>query len=72
MPQIKADIEIGRRMYEESIRLFGSVPKAAKALGAERKTPWSWDGGATPQTRFLVRLHYAGGDVMYVLTGKRS
>lgn len=74
MGRRKGERVIGERMYEELIRLFPNqtVAKMTRALGCDRKMPWHWRNGDTPQTIFLQRLHYLGGDVLYVLTGCRS
>ena len=71
MSQVKADIEIGMRMFEEVDRLFPYLSKAAKELRVDHKTVDGWANGATPTGLSLARLHHAGGDVIYVLSGKR-
>ena len=71
MPRIKADVNIGKRMHEEIYRLFPSYTSAANALRCDRKCISLWSTGTTPDTLQLARLHYLGGDVIYVLTGNR-
>ena len=68
------DIEIGRRAAEECDRIFPTRRAAAKALGADRKlvTNWASSISASPSAHMLAKLHYAGADVMYILTGRRS
>ena len=72
MSQFKADIEIGMRMFEEAERLFQCSSKAAKELKVDYKTVDGWANGSTPTGLSLARLHHAGGDVIYVLSGKRG
>lgn len=72
MAKHKGDIEIGRRMVEELYRIFGNRTKIIKQLGCGKNCLASWNDGGTPGGHMLAKLHYFGGDVMYVLTGKRS
>lgn len=72
MPKVKGDILVGHRMSEEVDRLFTTRISAAKALKCDRKAIRAWECGATPGGLHLARLHYLGGDVIYVLTGKRE
>ena len=71
MAKRKAHICIGQRMYEECLRLFPSNKKAAKAIGCDISTLKFWMNGSAPSAIFLSRLNFAGGDVVYVLTGER-
>lgn len=68
----KADIEIGFRMANECIRLFGSPSAAGRAMRCDRKNIHAWRNGYTPSALFLARLQFLGGDALYVLTGKRA
>ena len=72
MAKHKGDIEIGRRMVEELERVFGSKANAVRQMPCEWNAMASWRDGGTPGGHMLAKLHYFGGDVMYVLTGKRS
>lgn len=72
MAKRKGDVAIGCRMAEELSRLFPTKKIAAERLGFERKSVLFWSCGTTPSALALARLHYCGGDVIYVLTGKRS
>ena len=67
----KAEIGIGQRMYEEILRLFPSDTEAAVAIGCNRSSLKFWRNGSTPSAMFISRLYFAGGDVLYVLTGRR-
>ena len=67
-----ADIEIGRRMSEEVERIWLEKGKTIQQLGIGRNSLNEWRNGKTPGGYMLQKLHYFGGDVMYVLTGKRS
>ncbi len=68
----KADIEIGVRAAEEADRIFTTRREAAKALQRERKQVWLWENGCAPSAGALAKLHYAGADVIYILTGRRT
>lgn len=72
MPRVKAAITIGKRMREEVDKLFPSLCVAAKAFHCDRKNFTFWANGGTPDTIAIAKLYYFGGDVIYVLTGKRS
>ena len=72
MSQKKGDIDIGWRAYEEVFRIFPNRRTAAKALGCSRKLFYAWRDGVSPSCYYLAMLHFFGGDVMYVLTGRRS
>lgn len=72
MAKHKGDILIGQRMAEEVVRLFPTYNSAAIAFGTDRKIFRYWQLGGTPSGFCLARLHYLGGDVIYVLTGKRE
>lgn len=72
MPKKKGDIEIGYRMVEELHQLYDTQASSARQLGVHRHCFNSWNAGVTPDCHVLQKLHYCGGDVMYVLTGRRS
>ena len=71
MAKRQGDIGIGQRMAEECNRVFATQSIAAKRLGFEKKSIQYWKSGSTPSGLALARLHYCGGDVIYVLTGQR-
>ena len=66
------DIEIGQRMVEELYRIFGDHTKIIQRFGCGKNCLTDWNGGGTPGGHMLQKLYYFGGDVIYVLTGKRS
>ena len=73
MGQIKGDIEIGKRAAEEARRIFPSVADASKRMGIGRKAVYSWErDGIVPGGFYLAKLYYAGADVIYILTGRRT
>lgn len=72
MAKHKGDILIGQRMAEEIYRLFPTNNSAARAFHCDRKIFRYWQLGGTPSGFYLARLHYLGGDVIYLLTGKRG
>ena len=72
MAKHNGDITIGHRMVEEVYRVFGSHKEVIKHLGCWNNAISYWGQGGTPGGFTLARLHYFGGDVIYVLTGKRN
>lgn len=72
MSRPNGDINIGFRMREECDRLFKSCAEAGRALRCDRKNLSSWANGITPDCMHIAKIHYLGGDVIYILTGKRS
>lgn len=69
----KAQVEIGKRAYEEVIRIFGKGVDAREALGMKsRQLLYDWMEGVAPSAKYFQRLHYCGADVIYILTGVRS
>ena len=72
MAKHKGDIEIGRRMEEEVYRVFGSHSNAISCLECGKNALSEWRNGGTPGGHMLAMLHYFGGDVIYVLTGKKE
>lgn len=72
MAKHKGDIEIGHRMVEEVYRVFGGHNNAIHRLNCGKNAISYWREGGTPGGLVLARLYYFGGDVLYVLTGKRG
>ena len=72
MAQKQADIDIGRRAYEEAMRLFDNPRTLRLRIGIGKSTVYQWKDGRSPGGLALARLHYAGADVLYILTGKKS
>lgn len=73
MSNKKGDIFIGKRMVEEINRIFPTKKLACINMGCDRRSFYEWETvGATPSGLHLARLHYCGGDVIYVLTGRRT
>lgn len=77
MPKRKADIEVGKRAFEELDRIFnlskyGGIIKAAKFIGCDKKAIYGWENGVTPETIYLIRLYHLGADVIYIMTGVRN
>lgn len=66
----RAQIDIGRRAFEEVLRIFKNLVAARKMLGmSSRQLLYDWEAGCAPSARYLQRLHYCGADVIYILTG---
>lgn len=68
----KGDIAIGHRMIDELVRLFGTQAEAIRSFPCNKHSVDNWRDGGTPGGYMLAKLHYCGGDVLYVLTGKRG
>lgn len=69
----RAQTEIGRRAFEEVQRIFGKNVDARAMLGMKSKQLlYDWMEGVAPSAKYMQRLHYAGADVIYILTGKRK
>lgn len=69
----RAQTEIGRRAFEEVMRLFEKNVDAKKALGITgNQHLYEWMRGVAPSAKYLQRLHYCGADVIYILTGMRG
>lgn len=71
MAEKRTDISIGQRMHSECLRLFGYNANITRCLPCTRHVPYKWEEGVALSAKYLARLHYAGGDVIYVLTGRR-
>lgn len=70
---MSSEISIGRRAYEEVGRIFGKDVDARAKLGMKsRQLLYDWMEGVSPSAKYLQRLHYAGADVIYILTGVRE
>jgi hypothetical protein len=72
MAKTKGDIEIGRRAYEEVVRLFDVPSTAKQRIGITRNVLYGWRDGIVPGALWLAKLHYAGADVIYILTGRKT
>ena len=73
MAMVRAQIEIGKRAYEEVLRIFPKITTAKRVVGASNhRILYDWMNGCAPSAKYLQRLYYCGADVIYILTGKRS
>lgn len=67
-----AQIEIGKRAYEEVCNIFEKISDAKIFLGMKsNQLIYDWMNGVAPSAKYLQRLHYCGADVIYILTGVR-
>ncbi len=70
---MSTEISIGKRAYEEVIRIFGKQVDARSVLGMKsRQLLYDWMEGVSPSAKYLQRLHYVGADVIFILTGVRN
>jgi hypothetical protein len=72
MPGKKQPIDIGKRAYNEVIRLFPKMTDAESMIGCKRQAIYSWSYGVAPSSLYLARLHDLGADVIWILTGRRG
>ena len=72
MKRWKGDIYIGYRAYEEVLRIFPRTIDAMRGLGIRRENLYAWGRGVCPSAKYLARLHKAGADVIWILTGEKS
>lgn len=69
----KPQIEIGKRAFEEVLRIYPKMKDAKNSLGiSSNLLLYDWMEGVAPSAKYLQRLHYCGADVIYILTGKRA
>lgn len=69
----KAQLEIGKRAYEETLRLWPTQKEAQAAIARKNNgIIYHWGEGIAPSAKYLQRLHYCGADVIYILTGVRK
>ena len=68
----KKDCRIGERAFEEVERLFKSKILARRVLGIGKNSLYEWKHGTVPSAFYIAKIHYLGGDAMYILTGQRS
>lgn len=70
---VRAQIDIGKRAFEEVLRIFPSLVVARERLGISgQQLLYDWSDGGAPSAKYLQRLHYCGADVIYILTGVRK
>lgn len=67
-----ADIAIGKRAYQEVIRLFPKIKDAERVIGCENYTIYKWNDGVSPSAIYLARLLELGADIHWILTGRKS
>lgn len=69
---LKADPLIGKRAYGEIQRIFGSVPKACKALGLEQRCIYRYyKEGVAPSMYVMQKLYSFGADLVFIISGDR-
>lgn len=68
----RGDIEIGYRAYSEVLRIFPRMKDVTTALGIRYDNIYAWHRGVNPSAKYLARLHKAGADVIWILTGERK
>lgn len=71
MKQWKGDVDIGYRAHSEVLRLFPKMKDACQKIGMRGDNMNAWARGVCPSAKYLARLHKAGADVIWILTGER-
>jgi transcriptional regulator with XRE-family HTH domain len=65
--------DIGGRLRRERIRLGLTQDELSDHFGVHKSTVYLWErGDGTPSSAHLSILHRLGGDVYYVLRGRRQ
>ena len=59
--------EIKKRAYANDI----STSREAAKLGIHSRSLREWKENGNPSAYYLQQMHYAGYDVIYILTGER-
>ena len=63
---------VGERLREERIRIGLSQDDLAAVGGLRKQAQLNYESGArSPDAAYLLALHAAGVDIVYVLTGRR-
>ena len=69
----RAQIEIGKRAFEEVLRISPSMKAGRRHLGINsQQLLYDWANGSAPSAKYLQRLYFLGADVLYILTGRRG
>lgn len=64
---------MSERVAEEIFKLGATNAEIARKLGCSKSSISGWIiGTSVPNAYFLKKLHYAGCDVIYILTGERE
>lgn len=66
--------DAGKRAYEELCRIANreKPTRFAERIGITKPSPSHWGRGIAPSLMSLNRLHYAGADIIYIVTGERK
>lgn len=72
MKQWKGDVDIGYRAYSEVLRIFPKTKDAINTLCIRHDNLYAWNRGVCPSAKYLARLHKAGADVIWILTGEKG
>lgn len=64
---------IGARLQEERLRLGYSQTAFGEICGVKKVAMFNYERGERhPDTRVLAAIDLAGGDILYIVTGRRS
>lgn len=66
------DVEMHNRLCEEIYRLGSTNAEAARKLNCDSTLVGEWlNNGYMPSAYYFKNFHYAGCDIIYILTGER-
>ena len=66
------DLDRGKRLLEERKKIWKSRKKFSEETELSFRTLENWENGANIPCDCLREIHEHGGDIVYILTGKRS
>lgn len=66
------DYDISERLIEELYRLGDSPKEIAARTGCSYNLVWNYLDGSIPSVVMMKRLHKAGCDILYIITGEAT
>ena len=67
------DVEMSNRLREEIYKLGDTFAEAARKIGCSNKLLSNWvSNNIIPKAYYFQKLHHAGADIVYILTGERK
>lgn len=68
----KTDPDMSRRLVEELYRISKTNTELCEKVGCSRTAVQKWiNNGFIPSAYYFKKFHYAGCDIIYILTGER-
>lgn len=66
------DYDISQRVIEELLKLGSTAQEIAPKVKCTPQLVWHYLNGGIPGTIIMKRLHKAGCDILYIITGEVS